>query len=127
MLILNRSLLSSAASLSLTLFGLTLSAQTHETLHSVALKDEPRYRLIFENAYVRVFRANLLGHTATLTHRHDLPYVYVTIGPADFIDSVMRGTSPNTVGLVASLISPRAPWSALATRRMTSTNNGSPS
>jgi len=88
MLVLNRSLLSSAASLSLTLLGLTLNGQIPETSHSVPLKDEPHYRLIFENTYVRVFRANLLGHAATLTHRHDLPYVYVTIGPADFIDAV---------------------------------------
>jgi len=88
MLSLNRSLPSFACLLPLTLLGLTLNAQTSETPHVLALKDEPHYKLIFENTYVRVFRANLFGHTATLTHRHDLPYVYVTVGPADFIDAV---------------------------------------
>ena len=72
----------------LALFVFTLNAQAPGAQHLVSLKNEPHYRCIFENTYVRVFRANLLGHTATLTHRHDLPYVYVTIGPADFIDAV---------------------------------------
>jgi hypothetical protein len=88
MLALNRSSLGFGYSVSLTILGLTLNAQTPETPQPVPLKDEPHYRLIFENTYVRVFRTNLLGHTATLTHRHDLPYVYVTIGPADFIDAL---------------------------------------
>jgi hypothetical protein len=88
MLALNCSLLGFAYSVLLTILGLTLNAQTPATPHPVPLKDEPHFPLIFENTYVRVFRVNLLGHTTTLTHKRDLPYVYVAIGPADFIDAV---------------------------------------
>jgi len=77
--------------------GLTPNAQKPETPHAVPLKDEPHYRLIFENTYVRVFGANLLGHTTTVTHRHDLPYVYITVGPADFIDAVTDKTGVHMV------------------------------
>lgn len=30
----------------------------------------------------------LPGHDATLLHQHDLPYVYVPLGPADFVNAV---------------------------------------
>jgi hypothetical protein len=46
------------------------------------------YRLVFENSYARVFRATLPSHAATLAHRHDLPYIFVALGLADFVDAV---------------------------------------
>ena len=54
------------------------------------LEDESHYRLVFENNYARVFRATLPGHAATLAHRHDLPYAFVALGPADFVDAIAR-------------------------------------
>jgi hypothetical protein len=70
------------------LLGVALNVQTPETQHVARLEDESHYRLVFENSYARVFRATLPGHAATLAHRHDLPYVYVALGPADFVDAV---------------------------------------
>lgn len=70
------------------LFGPALNVQTGETRHAVRLEDELHYRLVFENSYARVFRATLPGHAATLAHRHDLPYIFVTLAPADFVDAV---------------------------------------
>jgi hypothetical protein len=54
----------------------------------VPTKDEPHHHFILENSYVRVLHVEVPGHDATLLHAHDLPYVSVTIGPADFINAV---------------------------------------
>jgi hypothetical protein len=55
---------------------------------AVALKDESHHHLLFENDYVRAWAFGLKGHEATLLHNHDLPYVGVTVGAADFINAV---------------------------------------
>ena len=70
------------------LFGPALNVQTPGTRHAVRLEDESRYRLVFENSYAHVFRATLPGHAATPAHRHDLPYFFVALSPADFVDAV---------------------------------------
>jgi hypothetical protein len=54
----------------------------------VALKDEPHHNLIFENEYVRVWLFGIKGHDATLLHSHDLPYLGIALGPADFVNAV---------------------------------------
>jgi hypothetical protein len=69
-------------------FVSALNVQTPEAQRAVSIADEPHYRLIFENSYVRVFRMSLVAHDATLLHKHERPYVYVPLGPADFIDAV---------------------------------------
>ena len=53
-----------------------------------AVKDEPHHHLVLENSYVRVFRVSIPANDATLLHQHDLPYVYVSLGPADFTNAV---------------------------------------
>jgi hypothetical protein len=69
----------------------TTPAQT-PTLDSgkgaVPIKEEPHHHLILENAYVRVFRVEIISPDATLLHRHDTPYAYMSIGRADFINAV---------------------------------------
>lgn len=55
---------------------------------AVATKDEPHHHLVLENSYVRVLHVEIPGHAATLLHTHDLPYVSVTIGAADFVNAV---------------------------------------
>jgi len=70
------------------LLGSTLSVQTPDGLKPFPMADEPHHQLVFENSYVRVFRFSLPGHEATLLHAHDLPYVSVTLGPADFVNAV---------------------------------------
>jgi hypothetical protein len=55
---------------------------------TVPITTEPHHKLVFENPYVRVFRVNIPPHDATLLHQHDLPYVSVSLGPADFINAV---------------------------------------
>lgn len=69
-------------------FASAPNVQAPEARRIVSLSDEPHYRLIFENSYVRVFRMSLAAHDATLLHQHDRPYVYVSLGPADFVDAV---------------------------------------
>jgi len=69
----------------LLLLGFSLSAQAPV---AVPVANEPHHRLVFENSYVRVFRVSVPGHDATLLHQHDLPYLYVSLGPADVVNAV---------------------------------------
>ena len=54
----------------------------------VALKDEPHHHLMIENDYVRAWAFGIAGHQATALHNHDLPYIGVALGAADFINAV---------------------------------------
>src|SRR5260370_17602622 len=49
---------------------------------------EPHHHLVLENDYVRVFRVSVPAHGATLLHQHDVPYLYISLGPADVINAV---------------------------------------
>jgi hypothetical protein len=69
----------------LLLFSFSLSAQAPV---AVPVANEPHHHLVFENSYVRVFRVSVPAHDATLLHQHDLPYVYVSLCPADVINAV---------------------------------------
>src|SRR6267378_5991547 len=70
------------------LLGSALSRQTADTLHAVPIPKEPHHHLVLENEYVRVFRVRVPAHDATLLHQHDVPYLYVALGPADVINAV---------------------------------------
>jgi hypothetical protein len=70
------------------LLTFSLNAQAPATPRAVAIKDEPHHHFVFENEYVRVFRVSIPAHDATLLHQHDVPYVYVSLGPADVINAV---------------------------------------
>src|SRR5713226_1083618 len=67
------------------LFAFSLSAQAPV---AVPIPKEPHHHLVLENSYVRVFRVSVPGHDATLLHQHDVPYLYVSLGPADVINAV---------------------------------------
>jgi hypothetical protein len=67
------------------LFTASLPAQAPT---AVPLTGEPHHHLVFENDYVRVFRVSLPAHAATLLHQHDVPYLYVSLGPADVVNAV---------------------------------------
>ncbi len=55
---------------------------------AVPIPKEPHHHLVFENSYVRVFRVSIPAHDATLLHQHGVPYIYVSLGPADVINAV---------------------------------------
>src|SRR3989454_8918176 len=55
---------------------------------AVPIPKEPHHHLVLENDYVRVFRVRVPAHDATLVHLHDVPYLYVALGPADVINAV---------------------------------------
>jgi hypothetical protein len=71
--------------LALLLFTFSLNAQAPV---AVPIPKEPHHHFVFENEYVRVFRVTVPAHEATLLHQHDVPYVYVSLGPADVINAV---------------------------------------
>jgi hypothetical protein len=67
------------------LFSASLLAQAPT---AVPIPKEPHHHLVLENDYVRVFRVSVPAHDATLLHQHDVPYLYVSLGPADVINAV---------------------------------------
>jgi hypothetical protein len=67
------------------LFSASLPAQAPV---AVPITKEPHHHLVLENDYVRVFRVSIPAHDATLLHQHDVPYLYVSLGPADVINAV---------------------------------------
>jgi len=69
------------------LFLLAFS-QNAQAPTAVPVKDEPHHHLVLENSYVRVFRVSIPANDATLLHQHALPYVFVSLGPADFTNAV---------------------------------------
>jgi hypothetical protein len=69
----------------LPLLAFSLNAQAPE---AVPLSKEPHHHLVLENDYVRVFRVSLPAHAATLLHQHDVPYLYISLGPADVVNAV---------------------------------------
>jgi hypothetical protein len=67
------------------LLAFSLSAQAPV---AVPIPQEPHHHLVLENDYVRVFRVSVPAHESTLLHQHDVPYLYVALGPADVINAV---------------------------------------
>ncbi len=67
------------------LFAFSLSAQAPV---AVPAAKEPHHHLVLENSYVRVLRVSIPAHDATLLHQHDVPYIYVALGPGDVINAV---------------------------------------
>ena len=55
----------------------------------VALRDEPHHRMVLQNDFARVYSVSVPPQDATLLHRHDLPYIGVTLGPADLVNVVV--------------------------------------
>ena len=70
---------------SLLLLAFSVNAQAPTP---VPIPKEPHHHLVLENEYVRVFRVSVPAHEPTLLHQHDVPYVYVALGPADVINAV---------------------------------------
>ena len=52
------------------------------------MTEEMHHKLVLENPYVRIFHASVPIHEATLLHRHDLPYLTVSLGNNDFTNAV---------------------------------------
>jgi quercetin dioxygenase-like cupin family protein len=64
----------------------------------VPVAEEPAHHLAFENEYVRVFKVEVAPHAATLMHRHDRDYAFVTLGESEVI-SERQGEKPVTLKL----------------------------
>jgi len=54
----------------------------------VPIKNEPNHHLVIENSYVNVFRVSFPGHAVSLVHQHNVPYLYVSLGPADIMNAI---------------------------------------
>src|SRR5258708_16563306 len=54
----------------------------------VPASSEPHHHLVLENPYIRALRVSIPKSDATLLHEHKAPYVFVSLGPADFSNEV---------------------------------------
>ena len=70
----------------LSFLAVSLTAQVPE---NVAMTEEPHHKLILENPYARIFRVAVPINKATVPHRHDHPYVAVSLGNNDFTNAVI--------------------------------------
>jgi quercetin dioxygenase-like cupin family protein len=64
----------------------------------VAITAEPHHHLVLENAWVRAFQVEVAPHTATLMHRHERDYFFVTFGAAE-IENDVAGKPPVSLKL----------------------------
>ncbi len=64
----------------------------------VAIDAEPHHHLVLENAQVRAFKVEVAPHTATLMHRHERDYFFVTLGAAE-IENDVAGKPPVSLKL----------------------------
>src|SRR6266851_7990147 len=55
----------------------------------VPIGEEPHHRLLLQNDFTHVYIVMVPPLDATLLHQHDLPYLYVTLGPADIINAIV--------------------------------------
>jgi hypothetical protein len=70
----------------LSFLAVSLTAQTPE---NVAITEEVHNKLVLDNPYVRIFHVSVPINEGTLSHRHDHPYVTVSLGDNDFINAVV--------------------------------------
>jgi len=55
----------------------------------VPITEEPHHRLVLQNDFVHVYNVMVPALDFTLLHQHDLPYLYVVLGPADIINAIV--------------------------------------
>jgi hypothetical protein len=81
------------------LLSATSIAQT-----AVEITSEPSHHLEFQNEFVRVFKAEIPAHAATLLHRHTHDYFVVALAPANAISEV-QGRPPAPIKMAAGEVS----------------------
>src|SRR6266481_6867171 len=58
-------------------------------LGPVPISEEPHHRLVLQNDFTHVYNVMVPPLDTTLLHQHDLPYLYLTLGPADIINAIV--------------------------------------
>ncbi len=79
-------------------FVLLALALTAQSISEVEITAEPHHHLALENPYVRVFKVEVAPHDATLMHRHNHDYVFVTLGASE-VSNEVEGKPPVTLKL----------------------------
>lgn len=69
-----------------------------KTEGAVDIADEPHHAHVFQNGYVQVYNVTVPPSDATLLHKHDHPYIYLTLGDADIINEI-EGKPPMHLSL----------------------------
>lgn len=64
----------------------------------VPLADEPHHQIVLRNDFVRVYSVSVQPLDATLIHKHDLPYLAVSLGASD-VENDVNGKPPIRLSL----------------------------
>jgi hypothetical protein len=64
----------------------------------VPLADEPHHQIVLRNDFVRVYSVSVQPLDATLIHKHDLPYLAVSLGATD-VENDVNGKPPIRLSL----------------------------
>jgi hypothetical protein len=54
----------------------------------VPITEEPHHRLVLQNDFTHVYNVTVPPLDTTLLHQHDLPYLFVVLGPADINNNI---------------------------------------
>ena len=84
--------------LSVSLLFLSAFILCAQTTSEVEITAEPHHHLALQNQYVRVFKVEVAAHEATLMHRHQYDYIFVTLG-ASQVENDVAGKLPVTLKL----------------------------
>lgn len=57
-------------------------------VNAIPVNDEPHHAHVLQNDFVRVYNVTVPPLDATQLHQHDLPYIYLVLGPADLVNAV---------------------------------------
>jgi quercetin dioxygenase-like cupin family protein len=74
----------------------SVPAAQPDVTNAVPLDKEPVHHLVLENQYVRAFKVEVAPGSATLLHRHDKDYVFVTLGDSE-VSNERQGEKPVTL------------------------------
>lgn len=66
----------------LSLFPLLISFLPAQTAPVMNVSAEPMHHVVFQNDYVRILKVEVPPHTASLLHRHNHDYIYISVGDA---------------------------------------------
>ena len=66
------------------LLAFSLNAQAPD---AVPVSGEHHHHLEIENSFVRAYYVELPPHESTLLHRHELDYIFVSLGPSDIMNA----------------------------------------
>jgi hypothetical protein len=80
----------------------------------VPITSEPHHHLVYSGDRLRVFRVEVPAHSATLIHEHTVDYLWIAVGPSEFVNASVDKPEANVVALDGSVHFTRGRFAHLA-------------